>query len=277
MEEGSRLARAMHEAEPEIEIQEDWADGQRAGSEPTVAPVKSPAKPSRLPMVIGGVALLAALAVAGSVGVLVLSQDPPQTITTTEVVSASPSIVLRISPVEGVVKIDGKEAGKGSTLTVPDLSVGKHRVEVSADGHEPFAEDVDVGEGEKVRLDVKLVPVRKSPEVRVESPSKFSSNEAAVRVGPKVDAKAAEMETKAELPPPPPAEKPKGKVSINVSGTWADIYVDGKKIGTTPISGYQLPAGTYAVRAKNDAVGLDATKQVTVKAGESSSVSFAAQ
>ncbi|MBM4369477.1 MAG: PEGA domain-containing protein, partial [Deltaproteobacteria bacterium] len=272
VEESTRLARAMHEAEPSVELQEDWEEGQRGGSEPTVAPVKAPPAPSKLPILLGAAALAVAVGVVGLGGLWMVNQDVPAPEVKTEIVKASPSIVLRVAPVEGVVKLDGKEVGKGTALTLPDVPLGKHKVEVSAEGYEPYAEEIDVGEGEKVRLDVKLVAVRKQPEVRVESPPRGAQPE--VRIEPRV---ARQPEAKVDTPPPPPAEKAKGKVNINVSGGWADIYVDGKKIGTTPIFGHQLPVGTYAVRAKNEQTGLDATKQVTVKAGESASVAFSAQ
>ncbi len=277
VEEATRLSRAMHEAEPSVELQEDWEEGQRGGSEPTVAPVKPQPAPSRLPIFLGVGALAAALAVVG-LGALWMvnqgmqNQDTPAPEVKTELVKASPSIVLRVAPVEAVVKLDGVDAGKGTAVTLPNVSLGKHKIEVSAEGYEPYTEEVDVGEGEKVRLDVKLVAVRKPPEVRVESPPKMA--EADVRIEPRV---TPAPEAKVDTPPPPPAEKAKGKVNINVSGGWADIYVDGKKIGTTPIFGHQLPVGTYAVRAKNEQTGLDITKQVTVKSGESASVAFSAQ
>jgi serine/threonine protein kinase len=70
--------------------------------------------------------------------------------------------------------------------------------------------------------------------------------------------------------------KEMGKVSVNVSGGWADVFVDGKKIGQTPIFGFALPAGSHEIRVKNDAIGLDQTKSVTVKGGETSPLSFSA-
>lgn len=64
-----------------------------------------------------------------------------------------------------------------------------------------------------------------------------------------------------------------GKVSVNVSGGWADVYVDGKKIGTTPIT-HALTSGVHEIRARNDGVGLDQTRKVTIKPGETASVPF---
>ncbi|MBM4391837.1 MAG: serine/threonine protein kinase [Deltaproteobacteria bacterium] len=272
VEESTRLARAMHEAEPSVELQEDWEEGQRGGSEPTVAPVKTTPAPSRLPILLGAAALAVALGVVGLGGLWMVNQSAPAPEVKTEIVQASPSIVLRVAPVEGVVKLDGKDAGKGTSLTLRDVPLGKHTVEVTAEGYEPYSKEIEVGEGEKLLLDVKLAAVRKPPEMRLESPPKVAPAEA--RIEPSATPQPA---AKVDPPPPPPAEKAKGKVNINVSGGWADIYVDGKKIGTTPIFGLQLPVGTYAVRAKNEQTGLDATKQVTVKEGEAASVAFSAQ
>lgn len=66
-----------------------------------------------------------------------------------------------------------------------------------------------------------------------------------------------------------------GKVNINVSGNlWGDIYIDGKKIGTTPKFNYELPAGRYSVRVLNADSGLDLTKSVTIKQGETQTLAF---
>ena len=71
--------------------------------------------------------------------------------------------------------------------------------------------------------------------------------------------------------------KGEGKLNVNVSGGWADIYVDGKKIGQTPKFGIALPAGSYTVRVKNDTTGLDQTRTLTINAGETKTASFAAE
>ena len=68
----------------------------------------------------------------------------------------------------------------------------------------------------------------------------------------------------------------KGKVNINVSqNQWGDIYVDGKKIGTTPKFGLELPAGRYSVRVLNKDAGLDQTEMLTITAGQTQTLVFA--
>jgi len=65
-----------------------------------------------------------------------------------------------------------------------------------------------------------------------------------------------------------------GKVSVNVKGGWANVYIDGANVGQTPLSNHALPAGTHTVRVNNPETGLDETKQVTVTAGETSRLMF---
>ncbi|MCB9760872.1 MAG: serine/threonine protein kinase [Alphaproteobacteria bacterium] len=67
-----------------------------------------------------------------------------------------------------------------------------------------------------------------------------------------------------------------GQVNITLDTTkrWADIFVDGKKVGQTPLFKHELPAGTHSIRAVNESIGLDKTQSVTVGAGETARVVF---
>lgn len=59
----------------------------------------------------------------------------------------------------------------------------------------------------------------------------------------------------------------KGKVAIDVK-PWADIYVQGKKIGTTPMLPIEMYEGTYQIRLVNSKLGVERTVRVTVRAKE---------
>ncbi len=69
-----------------------------------------------------------------------------------------------------------------------------------------------------------------------------------------------------------------GTLNINLRGTmrdsWADIYVDGKNIGRTPMFNVKLEAGQHTIRAINEQIGLDQTQTVTVIANETDKVLF---
>ena len=49
---------------------------------------------------------------------------------------------------------------------------------------------------------------------------------------------------------------------------WANIYINGKLIGSTPISKHKLPSGSYKIQFKNPKSGIDKTIPVELKPGE---------
>ena len=65
-----------------------------------------------------------------------------------------------------------------------------------------------------------------------------------------------------------------GKVSVNVKSGWANVFIDGKKVDTTPLFNHSLSPGKHSIRVVNDATGVDDTRSVTVTSGETSSVTF---
>ncbi|HEY5923106.1 MAG TPA: serine/threonine-protein kinase [Kofleriaceae bacterium] len=64
----------------------------------------------------------------------------------------------------------------------------------------------------------------------------------------------------------PPVDDKPGTFSID-SEPWATIYVDGKHLGTTPLVGKSLPAGTYTVKAVTRD-GRTKTFDIVVKPGK---------
>ncbi|HEV8323379.1 MAG TPA: serine/threonine-protein kinase [Myxococcota bacterium] len=75
--------------------------------------------------------------------------------------------------------------------------------------------------------------------------------------------------------PPPPATASaasgRGKLLVRVH-PWAQVYVDGKLMGTAPMPAFEVPAGPHDVRLVNPALGRDETRAVTVAAGDTTSV-----
>jgi len=64
---------------------------------------------------------------------------------------------------------------------------------------------------------------------------------------------------------------PKGRLKVVVR-SWADVYVDGTKIGTTPFGAKDLFAGKHEVRLVNPKLGKDERESVLVKPGEDAKV-----
>ncbi|MEY3210443.1 MAG: hypothetical protein RIT28_924, partial [Pseudomonadota bacterium] len=65
-----------------------------------------------------------------------------------------------------------------------------------------------------------------------------------------------------------------GKVSVSLaaSNRWGDVYIDGKKVGTTPLFNYSLPAGPHKIEVKNAEIGLDKSETVTIVGNETKRV-----
>lgn len=84
---------------------------------------------------------------------------------------------------------------------------------------------------------------------------------------------------KPPAPKPAPAAAPaaEGTMNLRASDT-ADVYVDGKKVGGSPVVGFKSKAGTHRVRFDcYDAAGnaiAGPVKTVTVKADEEQDVDF---
>jgi hypothetical protein len=57
----------------------------------------------------------------------------------------------------------------------------------------------------------------------------------------------------------------KGTLKVVVKGNWADVYINGKKIGQTPIPGQTLEAGSYKVRLVNPEIGKDIVKTIKIE------------
>jgi serine/threonine protein kinase len=278
LEVGTAAARVLHEAEPSVELQEDWEEDRRANSQPTVAtgPAHRPA--SKLPLALGLAAMgVAAIAVTGSI-FYVLNREPEKVVVEVqkEAPARATSLTVKVSPVSGTLFVDDVEAGQGAQI-LAEVKPGRHRVAVKADGYVTFTDEVEVAEGERLRLEARLSAVKapEPPRAPSEAPAPTPPPPGTGTAPPPPAVQPTEVVI--VQPPLPPAEKPKGKLNANVSGGWADVYVDGKKVGTTPLIGYALAAGTYQVRARNDAAGIDLTQTVTVKAGETAKASFSAQ
>jgi hypothetical protein len=84
--------------------------------------------------------------------------------------------------------------------------------------------------------------------------------------------------TKVQQPPPPPPQPVgEGVVNLRASDT-ADVFVDGKKVGGSPIEGLKVKAGTHKVRFDcYDAAGNTvpgSPKSVTVPADGEASLDY---
>ena len=196
-------------------------------------------------------ALPVVLALVAATAFLLLPGDGPRP--GKVIVTPSPSV-------QGDLYIDGKAAGPVPPF-VHTVSVGKHRIEVRADGYKSFSAVVTVPAGGRpLEVDAQLVadgpmevegvvltqpkPAEKArpPE---EPPAKkkawWAHNARSAKRAP-VAAEPASAKVAAPLPPP---EEPGPRLRIVTDPPGADITVDGKPLGKSPVTTDLLNPGPY--------------------------------
>lgn len=268
MEANTAGALALYENANQVDLEPEWEEGQNTGTQLNQVQTPPP-KASKLPLILALVAVgIAGIAViAGGIYLSTLEQPAPVVAVTTG------TLDIKVTPVAGKIFFDDKLIGIAASATVPDIVADVvHHVRVEADGFDTFKDDATLGKGEHLRMTAALQKKAEAPKPpppggqgRNETPRPHGNESTPVQP-------PAGTET-----PKAPVEAAPGKLNLNVSGGWADVFVDGKNIGQTPIFGHLLPAGNHSVRAKNEGIGLDSTKQVTIKSGETATVSFSAQ
>ena len=134
-----------------------------------------------------------------------------------EASSASPGrLAIRSTPAGATVAVDGRESGK-TPVTVRELSIGAHRIEITHEGFAPVDRRVTITRARPAQsMTATLDPVRVAPPASRASPSPTSS---AVS----------------------------GTLQVESRPAGANVYVDGRMIGTTPLS-QAVTSGEHGVR-----------------------------
>lgn len=73
-------------------------------------------------------------------------------------------------------------------------------------------------------------------------------------------------------PDPPRAPSAPGAVLVVVK-PWAEVFVDGRTVGTTPLDRIPLPAGTHTVRVRHP-LYEPIERTVTVREGQTERLEF---
>jgi serine/threonine-protein kinase len=128
------------------------------------------------------------------------------------------------------------------------------RSELTPPAAAPVAAPAAVAAAEPAAPDARVA--EPEPEITIESPD--ASIEAPIIEAPPVVA-APRPAAPAPRPPRP------GFFTVD-SRPYATIYVDGKKVGVTPLLRHALPPGTHAVRAVSE-TGAEQRFRVTIEAG----------
>ena len=132
-------------------------------------------------------------------------------------------LIVRSTPAGARVLVDDRDAGR-TPATVRDLAVGAHRVRLQRDGFNTEERRVVVS--------------RARPAV----------NMAVTLARAKAAAPAPPVRTQTA----PPAATGIGSLSVESRPAGARVFLDGKPIGSTPLSTNDVPAGDHAIRLEHD-------------------------
>jgi hypothetical protein len=162
-------------------------------------------------------------------------------------------VLVRSTPSGARVIVDGRDRGQ-TPATIRDLGRGEHRVRVVRDGYTSAERRVVLSPSQPSQS--LSVPLAKEPRARAKAP-----------VSPKlaVDGTPA----KAEADQSTPAKV--GTLIVESRPQGADVMIDGRPVGTTPLSLSDVRAGSHAVRLEREGY-LIWTAPVKVTAGEQNRV-----
>lgn len=193
-----------------------------------------------------------------------------------DVAAGNGSLQIRTDPPRARVTVDGQMVGQTPTV-VNDLTPGPHQVLLESDT-ERVSEEVIIEAGVTVSL---MVPMRRLPSgtasgwIAVSVPSEVQIYENQRLVGSSrterimVSVGRHELElvneslgfrqtrtvdvASGQVAAVRPAW-PRGSVALNAL-PWAEVFVDGERIGETPIGGASLPIGVHEVVFRHPELG----------------------
>jgi hypothetical protein len=202
---------------------------------------------------------------------------------------------IQSGPVGATVLLDGQPRGK-TPLEIPDVSAGEHELVLDLDGQR-VRQSVTVATGLTTTVDLPMAaPVEAAGMFPAAAPTTgtllvqapfemqiFESGAVLGTTGARLTMTpgphaleivsdtlgfktTADVEIVAGKTARVPVVLPKGTAHLNAT-PWAEVWVDGQKVGDTPIGNLQLTVGPHEIVFKHPELG-ERSHAATVKVGE---------
>jgi hypothetical protein len=212
-------------------------------------------------------------------------------------IDAPGTVSIASDPAGAEVWLDGEGTGQHTPAEI-EIAAGKHGIELKLKGHVDWTHELDIAPGREVVLEPSLKPlpatvvVRTEPagaQVEVDGNDRGAAPVTVEGLAPGKHAISARMpgrvDAEQELLAEPGGEHeivlelkertgggaaaPKGKATLNITCLpWADVTLDGRPIGRTPIRGRTISAGKHKVVLTNPLKAVSRTHKFTIKPGE---------
>jgi serine/threonine protein kinase len=249
LEHGSEVAAKLREQAP------DYAEGWEGQTSSSLSRASEFAQ-SWGPLILGGVALLLMPVLGLAVGGLiwVANRDAP----TEQVAPTAGALDILVLPA-AEVRVDGMNYGEKGTLALEDIPPGPHVIRLEKEGYETVLETVSIEAGQRYTFRKTLKYLEPAP-----APAPAPAPEPVRRTSPPPTRVAP------PTPTPTPVAAQTGTLAVAlIGGGWAWVYVDNERLEqTAPLTGHELPTGTYTIRVENPDLGISHSEKVTVSPGK---------
>jgi serine/threonine-protein kinase len=214
---------------------------------PVDTPVERPARRRQSPVWWIVTAVVAMLAAIAAIALLMLTPSP-----------SGSRLRVASTPPGAMIVINGKLQETRTPGTVTDLAAGAVELEVVLEGHLPWRREVQLDEGETLRVEAAL---RREPDTVVALRRPDAARAPASRpLAPPADGRS--------LPPMVIRKtRPHGFLNLATS-PWATIYHGRRRLGNSPLVRARLPAGRVRLRAVNRAAGINTSFTVEIRQGK---------
>ena len=268
LEAGTKAAANLHETAPEIDLHAEWEESPGSGQTLQTEPSRTPLYITLVTLLALGGAFLWWATERASQYASLAAEDP------VEVAEKPAELQVLIAPeVDAIVTIDGKVIGNGSHVIHADLIPHQEfEIKVEADGFQTYTDKYTAVPGERLRLPITMIEVpRPAP---ITKPSEKNTTPAEVQDAQIPSNQTGEAIQEAPEITAPPQPTAFGTVSVNVRGGWAEVYIDGQRIDTTPIYKHQLSVGPHTVEIVHGETGERQTRTVTIFPNQNGKVTF---
>jgi serine/threonine-protein kinase len=205
------------------------------------------------------VASLAGLALLAGVAVLYPRASSG---TNTPPAPAPHVLVVDTEPPKARITIDGQYRGEAG-LTLNDLSLGEHTLQAELDGYTPSTRVVKLSTGERQNLVLTLTPVPKPPPPEPIAATSPDGGVPEPAVGLNIAPNPEEAGEREE----PTRKASRGQLTLDTT-PWTNVYLNGRKLGETPLLKVSVPAGRQTLQLVNEEEGIKKRIEVEIEPGK---------
>jgi PKD repeat protein len=177
--------------------------------------------------------------------------------------SATGSLQITTAPDGAAVSVDGGSRGT-TPLTVSGLAAGSHTVSLTKDGYTDYTGTLTLPGGKTTLLNITLVPVQVNPAATI--PSQFPAHGTAAATTQSLQIPQGTMPPTATSAPSVP-----GSLTVRSTPDGANVYLDGEKVGITPVLVQDAKPGTHRLLLTLQGYG-DISQAVDVTGGSDNEV-----